>query len=429
MMKAGLIGEKLSHSLSPQIHEKYGRLMSAEVVYRLHETPPEGLTALLDELEAQGYVGVNVTIPYKKAVMPYLSALSPEAQAIGAVNTIRFENGQRTGHNTDYFGLKSLLDRNDIALKDKRVAVLGSGGAARCACFLAKDMGAAEVFTVSRHPEAADSDLNAVSYDVLAQTGSIGVLINATPVGMHPSTDACPVSDAVIDKCGAVVDTIYNPPETALLKKAHDCGIPHANGLWMLCAQALAAQQIWTGRPFTMDECAAVHAFVRRSNVVLTGMPGSGKSTVGRLLAERLGMGFLDTDSMIEAAHGPIPGIFVTEGEAVFRQYELTAARDAANTMNTVISTGGGIVQTEAAMQALLETGVVVYVDRPLDILLRETKTEGRPLLASGRGALIALYARRHPLYNKYADIAAENTADAQNCADTIVRKLEDYRK
>ena len=429
MIKAGLIGEKLSHSLSPQIHEKYGCLVDAVVVYRLHETPPEGLSALLDELEAQGYAGVNVTIPYKKAVMPYLDSLSPEAQAIGAVNTIRFENGQRTGHNTDYFGLQSLLERNRIALKDKRVAVLGSGGAAGCAYFLARDEGAAEVFTVSRHPENADSDLNAISYDALARMGSIGVLINATPVGMHPHTNACPVSDSIIEKCSAIADTIYNPPVTALLKKAHDCGIPHANGLWMLCAQALAAQQIWTGREFTMDECAAVHAFVRRSNIVLTGMPGSGKSTIGRLLAKKLDMGFLDTDSMIEAAHGPIPGIFASEGEAVFRQYELTAARNASNTMNTVISTGGGIIQTEAAMRALLETGVAVYVDRPLEILLRETKTESRPLLASGRVALIALYEKRHPLYNQYADIAAENTADAQSCADTIVRKLEEYRK
>jgi shikimate dehydrogenase len=429
MVKAGLIGEKLGHSLSPQIHEKYGRLIGIGIAYSLHETPPDGLTALLDTLEAQGYAGVNVTIPYKKAVMPHLSALSPEALAIGAVNTIRFENGRRIGHNTDYFGLQSLLERNGIVLAGKRVAVLGSGGAARCAYNLAKDEGAAAVFTVSRHPEAADNDLNAVSYDTLEGMDSVGVLINATPSGMYPHTNGCPVSDAVIDKCGAVVDTIYNPPETALLKKAAALGLPHANGLWMLCAQALAAEQIWTGRPFTEVECAAVHAYVRRSNIVLIGMPGSGKSTVGRLLAERLGFGFADTDAIVEERYGPIPGIFANQGEAAFRRYERDAAREAAGTMRTVISTGGGIVQTEEAMLALRETGVVVYVDRPLEILLNETVTEGRPLLASGRSALAALYDKRYPLYNQYADIVAENTADARSCVDTIAKKLEEYRK
>lgn len=429
MLKVGLIGEKLSHSLSPQIHEKYGRLVGAEVSYRLHETPPEGLPALLDTLEAAGYAGLNVTIPYKKAVIPHLHALSPEAQAIGAVNTIRFESGRCTGHNTDYFGLKSLLDRHRISLAGKRVAVLGSGGAARCAYFMAKDEGVAEVFTVSRRPEYAGSDIAAIGYDALERMDRIDVLINATPVGMHPNENACPVPDTVIEKCGAVADTIYNPAETVLLKKAGELGLPRANGLWMLCAQALASEQIWTGRAFTMEECAAVYDFIRRSNIVLIGMPGSGKSTVGRLLANRLDMGFADTDAMIEAAHGPIPGIFASVGESVFRQYELAEAREAAGRMRAVISTGGGIVQTEAAMQALRETGVVVYVDRPLEILLRETETEGRPLLASGRSALSTLYEKRHQLYRDYADIIVENAADASVCADRIIMNLEEYRK
>jgi shikimate dehydrogenase len=429
MVKAGLIGGKLSHSLSPQIHEKYGRLIGSDVAYGLFETPPEGLSPLLDRLEAAGFSGVNVTIPYKKAVMPHLDALSPEARAIGAVNTVRFENGRRTGHNTDYLGLQSLLEHSGISVAGQRVVVLGSGGAARCAYFLAKDLGAAEVLTVSRHPETADADLNAVGYDALALMDRIGVLVNATPVGMYPDVAACPVPDEVIQRCGAVVDTVYNPSETRLLKKARALGLPCANGLWMLCAQALAAEAVWTGRPFTADECAAVYEFVRRSNVVLIGMPGSGKSTVGRLLAERLGLGFADTDAMIEAAHGPIPALFAAQGEAVFRQYELDAAAEAAGMMLTVISTGGGIVQTGAAMQALRKTGIVVYVDRPLSILLRETETDGRPLLAGGRGALVALYEKRHHLYRRYADIAAENTADAQRCAENIIRNLEAYQK
>ena len=427
MIKAGLIGEKLTHSLSPQLHEKYGRLAGLDIAYSLHETAPLGLAALLDRLEADGYAGVNVTIPYKKAVIPYLASLSPEAQAIGAVNTIRFGSGGRTGHNTDYFGLKSLLERNGIMLAERRVAVLGSGGAARCAYFLARDEGAAEVFTVSRRPEEADSDISAINYAALERMDSIDVLINATPVGMYPHVSACPVPDAVIQKCGAVVDTIYNPAKTALLKKASALGIPHANGLWMLCAQALASEQIWTGRPFTVEECAAVYDCIRRSNIVLIGMPGSGKSTAGALLAERLGMGFADTDAMVEAAHGPIPGIFAQHGEAVFRQYELDAAREAASNMRTVISTGGGIVHTETAMQALRDTGVVVYVDRPLETLLSETDTSGRPLLAGGKSAIATLYQKRHQLYREYADIITENTADAAACVQDIINKLEEY--
>jgi len=429
MVKAGLIGEKLTHSLSPQLHEKYGRLAGLDIAYTLHETATDGLAALLERLEADGYAGVNVTIPYKKTVVPYLAWLSPEAQSIGAVNTIRFDSGGRTGHNTDYFGLKSLLERNGFRLAGRRVAILGTGGAARCAYFLARDEGAAEVFTVSRRPEEADSDITAISYAALERMSSIDVLINATPIGMYPHVSACPVSDVVIQKCGAVVDTIYNPADTALLKKAAALGIPHANGLWMLCAQALASEQIWTERPFTMEECAAVYDYIRRSNIVLIGMPGSGKSTVGSLLAERLGMGFVDTDVMVEAAHGPIPRIFAQHGEAVFRQYELDAAREAAGYMRTVISTGGGIVHTEAAMQALRETGIVVYIDRPLERLLSETDTSGRPLLADGKRAISALYQKRHHLYQGYADIISENTADASACAQDIIRKLEEYLK
>lgn len=427
MVKVGLVGEKLTHSLSPQLHEKYGRLAALDIVYSLHETEPHGVAALLDRLEAEGYAGVNVTIPYKKAIIPYLASLSPEAQAIGAVNTIRFGSGGRTGHNTDYFGLRSLLERSGIRLAGKRMAILGSGGAARCAYFLARDEDAAEVFTVSRRPENADSDITAIGYDALERMGNIDVLINATPVGMYPHISACPVPDAVIKKCGAVVDTIYNPAETMLLKKAAALGIPHANGLWMLCAQALASEQIWTGRPFTMEECAAVYDYIRRSNIVLIGMPGSGKSTVGALLADRLGMGFADTDAKVEAAHGPIPRIFAQHGETIFRQYELDAAREAAGYMRTVISTGGGIVHTEAAMQALRETGIVVYVDRPLETLLSETDTSGRPLLADGKRAISALYQKRYHLYQGYADIISENTADASACAEDIIRKLEEY--
>jgi shikimate dehydrogenase len=433
MTKAGLIGGKLSHSLSPQIHEKYWRLTSQTGQYSLIETSEACLGERLDELQAQGYAGVNVTIPHKTAVMRYLNDITPEAQAIGAVNTVLFASGRRIGHNTDYFGLKSLLEQNGFLLVGKRVVILGSGGAARCALSLAKDEKAAEVLVVSRAPEKADPALNAVGYNVLDRIKAIDVLINATPSGMYPNTDACPVSDDVIQKCASVVDMIYNPEQTLLLQKAALMGKGYANGLWMLCAQALKAEEIWTGAAFNEQICRTIFDELRshapRTNIVLIGMPGSGKSTIGRIVAERLGYQFADTDTLIEEQHGRIPDIFAAQGEAAFREMELVTARQTSQRQNTVISTGGGIVQTSAAMNALKETGFVVYIDRPLETLLSEVDTSNRPLLAGGREHLITLFNRRHTLYRQYADLTVVNDGTAEQCAEDILLKLEELKK
>ena len=431
MIKAGLIGGKLSHSLSPQIHEKYWHLTGQAGQYSLLETTEQCLGERLDELTAQGFVGVNVTIPHKTAVMRYLDVISPEAQAIGAVNTVRFTSERRVGHNTDYFGLKSLLDQSGFTLIGKRVIILGSGGAARCALSLAKDEKAAEILVVSRTPEKADPALNAVGYDVLERMDTIDMLINATPVGMHPHTDACPVSDDVIQRCTNVVDMIYNPERTLLLQKAASMGKGFVNGLWMLCAQALKAQELWTGKAFDEDICRTIYNSLKspRTNIVLIGMPGSGKSTVGQMIAEQLSLEFADTDTLIETQQGRIADIFAAQGEAIFRQMELTASRHAAQRQNTVISTGGGIVQTSAAMDALKQTGIVVYIDRPLDTLLQEVDTSNRPLLAGGREQLITLYNKRHALYRQYADLTVVNDGTAQQCAKDILSKLEELKK
>jgi len=433
MIKAGLIGGKLSHSLSPQIHEKYWRLSGMLGRYALIETDERHLKERLDEIQAQGFAGVNVTIPHKTAVMRCLDVISPEADAIGAVNTVHFRSGKRIGHNTDYFGLKSLLDRNGFTLTGSRVAILGSGGAARCALALCRDEQAAEVLVVSRSPEKADAMLNAVGYEALDASDRIDLLINATPSGMFPHTGECPVSDAVIQKCENIADMIYNPARTLLLQKAAKLGKGAVNGLWMLCAQAIKAQEIWTGRPFEEPICRTIYEGLKepvpRSNIVLIGMPGSGKSTVGQILAERLFYRFADTDAMVEAQHGLIQTIFDTQGEAVFRDMELKAARQAACRQNCVVSTGGGIVQTGAAMDALKETGIVVYIDRPLEKLLNEVDISGRPLLAGGRQQLIALFQKRRALYRQYADVVIDNSGSARQCAEQIIQKLEDIRK
>ncbi len=433
MIKAGLIGGRLSHSISPQIHEKFWHLTGKLGQYKLLEMTERQLGERLRELQAQGYAGVNVTIPHKTAVMRHLDVLSPEADAIGAVNTVHFFSGKRIGYNTDYYGLKSLLEQNGFGIAGRRVVILGSGGAARCALSLAKDEQAAEVLVVSRRPENADPKLDAVGYDVLGGLDAIDVLINSTPAGMFPNTDDCPVSDSIIEKCGCVVDMIYNPERTLLLQKAAKMGKGIANGLWMLCAQALKAEEIWTGKAFDEDICRTIYGGLKspvpRTNIVLIGMPGSGKSTVGRILAERLFLRFADTDAMIEAQHGLIQTIFDTLGEPAFREMELQAARQTAARQNTVVSTGGGIVQTAPAMEALKETGLVIYIDRPLDTLLAEVDISGRPLLAGGRQQLITLWGRRHALYQQYADLTAANNGSAQQCADEIIRKLEEMKK
>ena len=430
MIKAGLIGGRLSHSYSPQIHQKYWHLTGQQGRYSLLETAASQLGAQLSALAGKGYTGVNVTIPHKTAVMRYLDIISPEADAIGSVNTIHFSDGRLIGHNTDYFGLQSMLARHGITLAQKTVVILGSGGAARCAFRLAIDEGARQIIVASRQPNLAEELFEAVSYDTLDHIKAIDVLINTTPAGMYPHTDACPVSDNVIEKCAAVADLIYNPEKTVLLKNAAALGKECAGGLWMLCAQALAAQQIWTGRPFDEALCATIYGTLReptkRTNTVLIGMPGSGKSTIGKMLARQLSHAFLDTDALVESAHGRIQDIFSQQGEAAFRLLELQAARQAAAHTDTVISTGGGIIQTEDAIEALKQSGIVVYIDRPLELLLEEVDTTHRPLLAGGRQRLIGLYSKRRALYHKYADITVQNAADAQSCAAQIFEKRKE---
>ena len=429
MELTGLIGKKLGHSLSPQIHQRFYRITDTPGCYELFETPKDGLGPLLDCLESDGYTGVNVTIPYKSDVMPFLDDISAEAAAIGAVNTIHFHDGKRSGHNTDYYGLMTLFEKNSIAIHNTCVVILGSGGAAKCAHRLVQDMGAKDIYVASRSPQAA-KNTDAVGYDALDKLSTIDVLINTTPVGMSPDTHGCPVSDDVIKKSENVVDIIYNPAETVLLRKAKMFGKKAANGLLMLSAQALKAQEIWTGQTYNATVYDNVFAHLKRitqkTNIVLIGMPGSGKTTIGKHLAERKGMAFADTDDLIEKDHGPIPDIFSNEGEPVFREYEFEAAQQTAALCDTVISTGGGIILHERNMRILEETGIIVFLDRPLDKLLRDTDMSTRPLLADGKAALIALYEKRHPLYQKYAQMTPDNTSDIDACIDDIINKLEE---
>ncbi len=441
-MKAGLIGEKLSHSFSPEIHQRFYRLTGKTGSYTLFECPGRRLWNFTDMLKRLGYTGVNITIPYKTCIIKCLDGLSDEAAAIGAVNTVHFRDNKAYGYNTDYYGLKSLIESTGVGVRGAAAVILGTGGAARCALKLLRDMGAATVRAASRNPQQADAVFDAVSYGDLEALSHIDILINTTPCGMHPDT-SCPVPPSVIKKCGCVIDLVYNPAETKLLAQAREFGIKTANGLLMLCTQAIKAQEIWNGETYAGEIYNGVYEYmlgriyktesppekpkgVWGRNIVLTGMPGSGKTTVGMLLAKTLGMGFADTDAIIEKSHGVIPDIFRSEGEAAFRKYEHDAALGACAMSNTVISTGGGIILDKTNMAALRETGAVVFLDRPLEILINETDTSGRPLLAGGKEAIAALYRERYGLYTSYADIIQQNTSDAQSCVSEIIKKLEE---
>jgi len=432
MRRTGLIGRSLAHSLSPQIHEKFYEIAKLVGTYTLHETSKNMLGSLLEKLASTQYAGVNVTIPYKTEVIKHLDMVTDEALEIGAVNTIHFDYGKKVGYNTDYFGLEALLEFKAIELEDQCVAVLGTGGAARCAVTLAKHEGASEVFTVSRNPSNADAELNPIDYASLDALDQIGVLINATPVGMSPNADACPVNDDVIAKCGAVVDMIYNPEQTMLLKKARQMGKQTAGGMMMLVTQAVKAQEIWTGKVFGQQVYQDIYTFMSgnalgaKPNIALIGMPGCGKSAIGKRLAELLKMDFVDTDEIIETKYGPIPEIFANAGEDKFREFELTAVRKAASLSGTVISTGGGVILDERNMKTLKATGSIIFINRPLKHLLSDIDTSKRPLLADGKQKVLSLYTQRISLYKKYADMTADNAFSIDKCIQDIAKQWKE---
>jgi len=253
MVKAGLIGEKLGYSLSPRIHREFYEYTGIQGSYELFEMKRDDLANGIEALQRRGYAGVNVTIPYKRDVMPLMKEISQNARRIGAVNTIRFSKKGYCGYNTDYFGLEMLFAQNDIGIPEKTAVILGWGGAARCAERLLLDKGAKAVTIISRMPEKVRAQSPAIGYPALLRMKDIDILVNTTPVGIYPDTDACPVSEKVVENTKNVVDIIYTPPETQLLKHAKRTGKKGVNGLLMLVGQAVKAQEIWNGRRFPDD--------------------------------------------------------------------------------------------------------------------------------------------------------------------------------
>ena len=406
-MKCGLLGRKLGHSYSPQIHGLLG-----DYSYYLFEKEPEELASFLKNGD---FTGINVTIPYKKDVIPYLDALSPAAQKIGSVNTIvRRADGSLFGHNSDYFGFVSLVKHSGIAVEGKKVLVLGSGGTSNMVVTALRDLGAAPV-VISRSGEN--------NYGNLHLHSDASVIVNATPVGMYPNTGVSPIDLNRFPKLDGVLDVIYNPAKTQLLLDAESLGIPHENGLWMLVAQAKEAAEYFTGKKLPDSCIEKIHGILSRQmkNVVLIGMPGCGKSTIGNLLARKLGRKFVDADEeIIQLAGKSIPEIFAQDGEDAFRQWESDALAHLGKQSGLVIATGGGCVTRQRNYPALHQNGSIVWLERDLSLL----PTDGRPLSQSNR--LEEMYAVRKPLYEAFADVRVANTGSPEDTVTEILSKLEE---
>ena len=403
-MQFGLLGRSLAHSLSPQIHALLGNYP-----YTLFNREPEQLAAFFADNNIDGF---NVTIPYKIEAYRACDARSDRAEKIGSVNTVlRQKDGTLYGDNTDYFGFACLADRCGVDFAQKKVVVLGSGGAARTVQVVAKDKGAAQVIVVSRTGED--------NYQNLGRHADAEILVNTTPVGMFPKNGVSPVELAAFPRLEAVLDLIYHPMETALLRQARERGIPHGNGLAMLVAQALPAARLFSGEaiPESRIEPTLRAIEAQQRNIVLIGMPGCGKSTVGKLLAARTEKTLRDTDAMVEAAAGmAIPAIFAQQGEAAFRALETEAVREAGKQLRSVIATGGGSILKKENRDALRQNGVVVWLRRSLAALPRD----GRPL-SKDEAAVRRLYEERKPIYEFFADHVVDVDDDPNITTERVI--------
>ena len=400
-MQCGLLGRTLGHSYSPQIHKNLG-----SYDYRLFEVEPE---ALPEFLKSGSFSGLNVTIPYKIEVIPYLSSLSEVARRVGAVNTIvKTEDGRLIGHNTDYFGFQTMLSHSGISVAGKKVLVLGTGGASAMAQCALADQGA-QVVVISRKGEN--------NYDNLQKHADACLIVNATPVGMYPNTGVSHVDLDLFPKLEGALDLIYNPARTKLLLDAEKRGLIAENGLLMLVAQAWESAHWFTGEKISREKILQIHRQLRNQmeNLVLIGMPGCGKSTIGPLLADQLGRTFVDADEVLQQQYGPIGDIFRQQGEEAFRQMETAVLQNLGKQSSLVIATGGGCVTRDRNYPLLHQNGRIFWLRRSLDAL----PTDGRPL--SQAQGVQTLFQVRRPLYEQFADQAVDNnSAPDQVCRDII---------
>ena len=407
-MKYGLIGEKLGHSFSKPIHEKI-----SDYTYELKEISKENLDSFMKE---KTFSGINVTIPYKEDVITYLDEVDSAAKTIGAVNTIINRDGRLYGYNTDFFGMKLMIEKNGFDFSGRKVLILGSGGTAKTSRAVSEALGASDIITVSR-----SGDVNYENVTMLHSDADF--IINTTPCGMYPNNDTYAIDPALFPSLKGIIDAVYNPLKTTIIQKGEELGIKGITGLYMLVAQAVLAAEKFMDTSLDVERISDEifsEIVKEKQNIVLIGMPGSGKSTIGKALAETLGREFLDTDDMITEMHGVISDIFANKGEAYFRDIETQAVKEASKKSGFVIATGGGAVLRKENVTALKQNGLVFFLNRPLENII---PTSDRPL-SSDIQALKKRFEERYSIYMATGDFEITVDGIPENAVNKIMECL-----
>ena len=406
-MEYGLIGEHLPHSFSPEIHKKIG-----DYKYEIKELRPEELGGFF---ERRDFKGINVTIPYKQAVIPFLDEIDETAKEIGAVNTVVNREGKLFGYNTDFGGLKALFERAGISVFGKKAIILGNGGTSRTAEAVLKKLGAQTVLKTDIVP----TENVITNGEAVLSHSDAEILVNTTPCGMFPNLSGMAADPADFPKLEGAIDVVYNPLRTDFIQRAQSLGIPAKGGLYMLVMQAILASELFFDNFVPKEKAESIYQELLRAkkNIVLIGMPSSGKTTVGKILSEKLGMPFFDSDEIIvKEANREISEIFESEGEKAFRKLESEAIFALSGKTGVIISTGGGAILDPENVKNLSKNGKIYFIDRPLGKLV---PTSDRPT-ASNFEAIKKRFEERYDIYRSSADEIIEADCEAAEVAEKI---------
>ena len=411
-MEYGLIGRHLKHSFSKEVHERL-----EPYNYLLKELEPEEIQSFMTR---KNFKAINVTIPYKEEVIKYLDYKSIEVEKTNSCNTIVRVGSKLYGYNTDILGLKDAIISSNYNVKDKTVLVLGTGGASKSCVYVLNELGAKEVVLVSRSKKE-----NTITYGELDKYyDSASLIINATPVGMYPNNYDKPIELSPFKNLEGVIDLVYNPLKTKLIEEAESLNIKSINGLYMLVSQALYSIDYFLDTKTDKEKVSEIARDIYKSkrNIVLIGMPTSGKTTIGQILSRRLKRVHIDTDDFVKKIiRMPIKKYFKLYGEEKFRDKEELVISEIAKLNSKVISTGGGAILREANIKKLKMNSIIIFIDRAKDNLYLSST---RPLLNS-REDIDRLYNERIELYRKYADIIIENNSDFKETLERIIEVLK----